>query len=134
MRLLASHGYHSVACNQRGYSPRASPDDESAYDYNLLAQDTFDIADAVNLTLGGTTFHLIGKGFILLRQVHVAWQVVCRTTGHDHGAVLGWVAATSADGARLIKSYTSLSIPHADAFSAGASLITSSPFSSVNNL
>jgi hypothetical protein len=60
MRLLASHGYHSVACNQRGYSPRASPDDESAYDYNLLAQDTFDIADAVNLTLGGTTFHLIG--------------------------------------------------------------------------
>jgi len=98
MRLLASHGYHSVACNQRGYSPRASPDDESAYDYNLLAQDTFDIADAVNLTLGGTTFHLIG---------------------HDHGAVLGWVAATSEDGARLIKSYTSLSIPHADAFSAG---------------
>ena len=57
------------------------------------------IAAAVNLTLGGTQFHLIG---------------------HDHGGVLGFVAATSADGVRLVKSYTSLSIPHLDAFSAGA--------------
>lgn len=57
------------------------------------------IAAAVNLTLGGTQFHLIG---------------------HDHGGVLGFVAATSADGVRLVKSYTSLSIPHVDAFSAGA--------------
>jgi pimeloyl-ACP methyl ester carboxylesterase len=43
------------------------------------------------------------------------WHLV----GHDHGALLGWVAAASAEGAQKLLSYSALSIPHARAFSDG---------------
>jgi len=40
--------------------------------------------------------------------------------GHDHGACLGWkVAGEGTRGSQRILSYTALSIPHIDAFSAG---------------
>ena len=37
MRTLSSHGYSSVACNQRGYSPGAAPAGVTNYNYNTLA-------------------------------------------------------------------------------------------------
>lgn len=91
MLELASHGYGSVACNQRGYSPGASPAEESQYNYDLLRDDVFALADKV----GFEKFHLVG---------------------HDHGAVLGWYTAGSSQGASRILSYTSMSIPHTSAF------------------
>lgn len=88
--------YYSVACNQRGYSMTARPDGLDNYYYDNMVDDVFAMADAV---FGeDTQFHLIA---------------------HDHGAVQGWVAAGSDDGSERLLSYTSLSIPHPDAFSAG---------------
>ena len=95
MRLLANEGYKSVACNQRGYSPGAAPDNVADYNYNVLRDDVFNIADAVNFT---GQFHLVG---------------------HDHGAALGFYAAASPRGEARILSYSSLSIPHLAAFADG---------------
>ena len=53
MRTLAAKGFHSVACNQRGYSPGAAPANVTDYDYNLLRDDVFAVAAAVNFTSGG---------------------------------------------------------------------------------
>jgi len=94
MRELAKVGYHSVACDQRGYSPGASPEKEEDYNYNLLRDDIFAAADALKFD----KFHLIA---------------------HDHGAILGWYAADSKRGEDRFLSYTAMSIPHNDAFSAG---------------
>jgi pimeloyl-ACP methyl ester carboxylesterase len=92
MRTLGGLGYRSLACNQRGYSPAAAPDDVRSYDYGLLADDAFALAAAgLNLSASRPRFHLVG---------------------HDHGAVLGWTMAASARGAALLQSYTALSIPH----------------------
>jgi len=90
MRALAARGYASAACDQRGYSPGASPNDTASYHYDTLRQDVFHVAWAV----GFKKFHLVG---------------------HDHGGALGWVVAGT--GSKKILSYTSLSIPHLDAFS-----------------
>lgn len=96
MRDLADRNFHSVACNQRAYSPGARPADENDYHYtNDLATDVWAIADAVGLR---DPFHLVG---------------------HDHGAVLGWVVAASETGAARLASYSALSVPHVDAFSKG---------------
>ena len=43
------------------------------------------------------------------------WHLV----GHDHGAMLAWTCAASARGRAQLASLTALSVPHADAFSAG---------------
>jgi pimeloyl-ACP methyl ester carboxylesterase len=94
MRVLADAGVHSVACNQRGYSPDARPPLQTDYNYNTLKSDVFALATAANFE----KFHLVG---------------------HDHGACLGWVAAASANGAARVLSFTALSIPHVNAFSAG---------------
>ena len=94
MRELDAAGYRAAACNQRGYSPLAAPDEVEAYDYRLLAADVWAIADS----LGFDTFHMVA---------------------HDHGAVLGWTLAASDAGASRILSYSALSIPHIDAFSSG---------------
>jgi len=95
MRLLGAAGYDTVACNQRGYSPGASPDGVENYSYDLLEDDVFALAAAANFT--------------------ARWHLV----GHDHGAMLGWKCAASARGRSQLLSYSSLSIPHADALSAG---------------
>jgi pimeloyl-ACP methyl ester carboxylesterase len=94
MKELADNGYYSVACDQRGYSPHARPQNETDYNYNLLRDDVFNIAAAV----GFSKFHLVA---------------------HDHGAVLGWYAAGDPRGKAQFLSYSALSIPHDDAFAAG---------------
>jgi len=91
MKFLGSKGLTSYACNQRGYSPTAAPDDVTDYNYDLLKEDVLAIATE----LGHEVFHLVG---------------------HDHGGVLGWTVATESS---RVKSYTSLSVPHVDAFSDG---------------
>eukprot|EP00310_Coccolithus_braarudii_P018205 CAMPEP_0183342232 /NCGR_PEP_ID=MMETSP0164_2-20130417/8376_1 /TAXON_ID=221442 /ORGANISM="Coccolithus pelagicus ssp braarudi, Strain PLY182g" /LENGTH=345 /DNA_ID=CAMNT_0025512755 /DNA_START=73 /DNA_END=1110 /DNA_ORIENTATION=- len=87
-------GLYGVACDMRGYSPGASPDDPALYTYAEIATDVWAIADA----LGFQQFHL---------------------AGHDHGAGLGWTAAAAAPalygGGRLL-SYTAFSVPHIAAF------------------
>jgi len=95
MRTLASEGFHSVACNQRGYSPKARPALEEQYNYNILASDVWALAAAANFS---ERFHLVG---------------------HDHGAVLGWTVAASAQGRARLLSYSALSIPHPVAFANG---------------
>jgi pimeloyl-ACP methyl ester carboxylesterase len=95
MQTLANRDYKSVACDQRGYSKHARPGDVTDYNYNKLMSDVFAVAEAV---FGGQKFHLVG---------------------HDHGAVLGWHTTGSTLGKERILSYSALSIPHIDAFSAG---------------
>jgi pimeloyl-ACP methyl ester carboxylesterase len=94
MRYMADAGVHSVACNQRGYSPGARPPLQTDYNYNTLKSDVFALATAANFS----KFHLVG---------------------HDHGACLGWVTSASDEGMHRILSYTALSIPHVNAFSEG---------------
>eukprot|EP00747_Dinoflagellata_sp_TGD_P121998 gnl/TRDRNA2_/TRDRNA2_173529_c1_seq1.p1 gnl/TRDRNA2_/TRDRNA2_173529_c1~~gnl/TRDRNA2_/TRDRNA2_173529_c1_seq1.p1 ORF type:complete len:403 (-),score=45.52 gnl/TRDRNA2_/TRDRNA2_173529_c1_seq1:25-1233(-) len=84
--------YRAVACDLRGYSPKAAPPNIDAYHYDHLANDVFDIADAV----GFSEFHL---------------------AGHDHGAALGWFASTHAKAAGRVLSYSALTVPHPDVFS-----------------
>jgi pimeloyl-ACP methyl ester carboxylesterase len=94
MVRLADRGYRSVACNLRGYSHGAAPDSPEEYHFiKKLVPDVFAIADAVSFR---EPFHLVG---------------------HDIGALLGWVS-TAAQPSR-VRSFTSLSVPHPDALSAG---------------
>lgn len=79
---------NAVACDLRGYSPGASPDNIEEYDYAIFAGDTFELATAA----GFDTFDLLG---------------------HDHGAGLAWfVAGNDPDG--RVESLTVLSLPHTD--------------------
>lgn len=58
MQAVAAQGYNTLACDQRGFSPGASPYNETEYDYDLLVQDIFAIADS---HFGaGSRFHVIG--------------------------------------------------------------------------
>lgn len=81
----------AVACDLRGYSAGASPDALADYQYDLLVSDIFALANAA----GFSKFHLVG---------------------HDHGAMLGWVATSQSNG--QILSYTTMSVPHVNRFSA----------------
>lgn len=84
----------TVACNLRGYSPGASPDNLDSYDSDCLLADVWALADAA---FGpNKTFHLVG---------------------HDHGAVLGWIAAAQPLGTHRIRSFVSLGMPHLDVLS-----------------
>jgi pimeloyl-ACP methyl ester carboxylesterase len=65
MRSLADDGYHSIACNMRGYSVGARPTQYEAYMYDEIASDVTALADA----FGMNKYHLVG---------------------HDHGACLSW--------------------------------------------
>ena len=62
----------AVACDLRGYSPGASPQDVSMYSYQNMVSDTVELARAA----GMEEFHLVG---------------------HDHGAGAGWVTASQSD-------------------------------------
>lgn len=64
------------------------------YLYHLLREDVFAMAEAA----GFKKFHLVG---------------------HDHGSALGWYSAGSSLGKQQLLSYTGMSVPHIDAFSAG---------------
>jgi pimeloyl-ACP methyl ester carboxylesterase len=86
---LAAAGYHAVAIDQRGYSPRARPPGIDAYRVDKLTRDLLAIADE----LGAERFHLVG---------------------HDYGAVVAWQMAAR-HGERLA-TMTTLSVPHPVAY------------------
>lgn len=88
----ANAGYRVVAFDQRGYSPGARPTDLEAYQIPHLVADALGVADAVNFD----RFHVIA---------------------HDWGSAVGWVLALQHTD--RVQSYTSLSIPHVEAFRAG---------------
>lgn len=86
---LGQAGYHAVAPDQRGYSPRARPDAVSDYHIDALVADVLGMADA----LGAGRFHLVG---------------------HDWGAIVAWhVAARRPE---RLASLTIVSVPHPNAF------------------
>jgi len=90
---------NAIACDLRGVSPGASPDDVSAYGYDILASDVYALADAAGYNDNGNSgFHLVGA---------------------DHGGGVGWVAASEKhNGNGQILSYTSINVPHLDSFAA----------------
>jgi pimeloyl-ACP methyl ester carboxylesterase len=95
METLAGEGYSTLACDQRGYSPGASPYNESYYNYDLLVEDIFAIAD---------TYFGVGG------QFHVV--------AHDQGGRVGWHAIALGEPARQrFLSYTAQAEAHADVFS-----------------
>lgn len=79
---------HAVACDLRGYSPGASPDNIEDYDYSIFVEDTFALAQAAGFDEG--RFHLMG---------------------HDNGAILAWYVAGN-DPNDSILSLTTMSVPH----------------------
>lgn len=80
----------AVACDLRGYSPGALPDDHTQYTYFHFHEDVLSIADAFSFD----KFHLVG---------------------HDHGSGLGWYLAKHA--ASRVLSYSAFSVPHPDMWS-----------------
>ena len=90
MSDLNKIGYYTIAPDQRGYSYKARPDEISQYQISHLANDVIAMAD----NLGINKFHLIG---------------------HDWGSGVGWQIA--ADNPERLLSFTSLSVPHLEAFS-----------------
>lgn len=87
--LLNERGYRTIAPDQRGYSPRARPRGRCAYRSSRL------VADTVAL------IHAIGTG-----PVHLV--------GHDWGANVAW--ASAAQRPDLVRSLTTVSVPHSAAF------------------
>ena len=90
MSDLNKIGYYTVAPDQRGYSFEARPEEIAQYQISHLANDVIAIADS----LGIKKFHLIG---------------------HDWGSGVGWQIAS--DYPERLLSFTSLSVPHLEAFS-----------------
>ncbi len=86
---LAQAGYRVVAPDQRGYSPGARPTDTGQYEVIHLVVDLLGIADAV----GAQRFHVVG---------------------HDWGAGVGWGASIVSPS--RVMSFTSISVPHPDAW------------------
>ena len=95
MEAFSSHGYNCLACDQRGFSPGASPNSSKEYNYDFLAQDIFAIADS---HFGaGDKFHVVA---------------------HDQGGRVGWHALRpSGSGRDRFASYAALAEAHSDAFS-----------------
>jgi len=88
----AAAGYRVIAFDQRGYSPGARPTELEAYELPHLVADALGVADA----MGFERFHVIA---------------------HDWGSAVGWMLALQHTD--RVQSYTSLSIPHMEAFRAG---------------
>ncbi len=87
--LLHARGLRTLAPDQRGYSPRARPPRRRDHRTSELADDVA----ALITEAGGGPVHLVG---------------------HDWGAIVGWaVLGRHAD---LVRTYTSLSIPHPRSF------------------
>jgi pimeloyl-ACP methyl ester carboxylesterase len=93
---LAAAGYHVLAPDQRGFSPRARPHGRRAYTADNLVGDVLALADAA----GAERFHVVG---------------------HDWGGAVAWYCAMWHP--ERVLSMTSLATPHPTAFS--RSLLTS---------
>ena len=91
LSALGEAGFFTVAPNQRGYSASARPADIESYALPFLITDILNIADA----LGREEFHIVG---------------------HDWGAAVTWGVAIVSPS--RVKTMTSVSIPHPDAFNA----------------
>jgi pimeloyl-ACP methyl ester carboxylesterase len=89
METLAAAGFAVVAFDQRGYSPGARPEDVDAYTINHLVSDV----RAVAREAGFDHYHLVG---------------------HDWGAAVGWTLVM--EDAKLVDSWSALSIPHLTAY------------------
>ncbi len=89
LNALGRAGYFAVAPDQRGYSQGARPTDVAQYDRQQLVADVLAIADALKMK----RFHLVG---------------------HDWGSVIAWSVAAAAPS--RLRSLSTLSIPHVDAF------------------
>ncbi|WP_406633346.1 alpha/beta fold hydrolase [Amycolatopsis sp. WGS_07] len=87
--LLNERGYRTIVPDQRGYSRRARPKGRFAYRSSRLVADTAALIRAV----GAGPVHLVG---------------------HDWGANAAW--ATAARHPELIRSLTTVSVPHSGAF------------------
>jgi pimeloyl-ACP methyl ester carboxylesterase len=94
--LLHAHGLRTLAPDQRGYSPGARPRGRLSYRMSRLVGDTVAL-----ITRYGAPVHLVG---------------------HDWGAVVAW--ATAAARPDLVRTLTTVSVPHPAAFA--RSLLTSS--------
>lgn len=88
---LSEKGYYCVAPNLRGYSRGARPRGKRHYKLQYLVQDIADMAKS----LGYNRFHLVG---------------------HDWGAVIGWAVCDTYSS--QVMSWSALSVPHPEAFSA----------------
>ena len=97
MLQLADVGFSSLACDGRGYSPGAAPNDYNAYHYDALQSDIFSIVDESKYSADfNGKFHLVA---------------------HDQGARVAWHSVAMGEGRKRFLSLTSLSIPHSDVFS-----------------
>ncbi|MEU6584392.1 alpha/beta fold hydrolase [Nocardia sp. NPDC046763] len=85
---LHEHGYRTIAPTQRGYSPGARPRGRYAYRMSALVGDTVALIEAV-----GEAVHLVG---------------------HDWGSAVAW--STAAARPDLVRTLTSISVPHPMAF------------------
>jgi pimeloyl-ACP methyl ester carboxylesterase len=94
--LLHAQGLRTLAPDQRGYSPGARPRGRHSYRMSRLVADTVALVERY-----GAPVHLIG---------------------HDWGAAVAW--ATAAARPDLLRSLTTVSVPHPAAFA--RSLMTSS--------
>jgi len=107
MSAVAEKGFNTLACDQRGYSPGAAPDDYQSYNYDNLQQDIFNIVDSEGSGFG---FDVNSDG-----AFHNKFHVVA----HDQGARVAWHAIAKGGGRSRFLSFSTLSIPHTDAFSNG---------------
>lgn len=89
MEKVSSLGFHCVAPDMRGYSPKACPRGKKHYSIKLLSEDILNLASAFNKD----RFHLIG---------------------HDWGAAIGWNILYQHT--ERIISWTGMSVPHTNAF------------------
>lgn len=86
--ILNDAGLRTIAPDQRGYSPGASPRGRSAYRMAEIVADAVTLIEAVQ------------------HPVHLV--------GHDWGATVAW--ATAASHPELVRTLTSVSVPHPRAF------------------
>jgi pimeloyl-ACP methyl ester carboxylesterase len=93
--LLHAHGLRTLAPDQRGYSPGARPRGRASYRMSRLVGDTLALVERY-----GAPVHLVG---------------------HDWGAAVAW--ATAAARPDLVRTLTTVSVPHPAAFA--RSLMTS---------
>lgn len=89
MQKLYLKGFSGLAIDQRGFSPKARPENVKAYKIDYLIEDVIALADAAGIQ----KFHLVG---------------------HDWGSAIGW--GLIARFPERIKSFVAMSVPHLLAF------------------